>query len=80
MRAVDIHPIELPYANEHDLVIVTSDVKDFAGLPASAHTGVVLLYDDTMPAYRIASALLSMVGAYPSRTAFAGREELDQWV
>lgn len=69
----------LPYAREHDLVIVTSDVKDFGDLPATGDTGIVLLYDDTMPAYRVASALIAMVDAYPSRDAFAGREELDPW-
>jgi predicted nuclease of predicted toxin-antitoxin system len=69
----------LPFARENDLVVVTSDVKDFGALSAEAHTGVVLLYDDTMPAYQVASALLTMVDTYPSRTAFAGREELDAW-
>ncbi|WP_435067194.1 DUF5615 family PIN-like protein [Haloplanus sp. C73] len=70
----------LPYAREHDLVVVTSDVKDFGRLPSEAHTGVVLLHDDTMPAYRVASALITMVDTYPSRDDFAGREELDAWV
>ena len=70
----------LPYAREHGLIIVTSDVKDFGALPNEAHAGVVLLYDDTMPAYRVASALITMVDAYPGRDAFAGREELDSWV
>jgi len=69
----------LPYAREHDRVIVTSDVKDFGALPSDAHAGVVLLYDDTMPAYRVASALIRMVDTYPSRNEFAGREELDAW-
>lgn len=32
-----------------------------------------------MPAYRVASALITMVDAYLSRDAFAGREELDVW-
>lgn len=70
----------LPYAREHDLVIVTSDVKDFGGLPVEAHAGLVILYDDTTPAYRVASGLLAMIDAYPSRSAFAGREELDPWI
>lgn len=70
----------LPYAREQDLVIVTSDLKDFGGLPLDVHTGVVILYDDTMPAYRVASGLLAMVDAYPGRDAFRGREELDPWV
>ena len=69
----------LPYAREHDLVIVTSDVKDFGALPPERHAGIVLLHDDTMLAYRIASALITMVDIYPSRDEFAGREELDAW-
>lgn len=69
----------LPYVRDHDLVVVTSDVKDFGALPTDAHAGIVLLYDDTMPAYRVAAALITMVDAYPSREAFSGREELDAW-
>lgn len=69
----------LPYAREQDLVVVTSDVKDFGGLAEDAHAGLVILYDDTMPAYRVASALVAMVHAYPGREAFTGREELDPW-
>jgi predicted nuclease of predicted toxin-antitoxin system len=69
----------LPYARERGLVIVTSDVTDFGEVPGERHTGIVLLYDDTMPAYRVASALLRMIDAYPSRAEFAGREELDAW-
>jgi predicted nuclease of predicted toxin-antitoxin system len=70
----------LPYAVEHGLVVVTSDVTDFSDLARDDHAGVVLLYDDTMAAYDIASGLLSMVRAYPSRAAFDGTEELDPWV
>lgn len=70
----------LPYACERDLIIVTSDVKDFGGLASNAHAGVVILYDDTMPAYRIAAGLIAMIDAYPNREAFGGREELDPWV
>jgi len=69
----------LPYAREHDLIVVTSDVKDFGDLPSGAHTGVILLYDDTMPAYRVASVLITLVDAYPGQDAFTGREELDAW-
>lgn len=70
----------LPYAQDNNLVIVTSDVTDRSTLPPDSHAEVVLLYDDTMPAYRVAAALLRMVDAYPSRDEFAGREELDAWV
>lgn len=69
----------LPYAREHDLIVLTSDVKDFGALPSEVHAGVVLLYDDTMPAYRVASALITMVDTYPGRDAFPGCEELDSW-
>ncbi|WP_136601778.1 DUF5615 family PIN-like protein [Salinigranum halophilum] len=57
----------LPYAREHRLIIVTSDVMDFGGLPLEAHAGLVLLYDDMMPAYQ-------------NRESFGGHEELDPWV
>lgn len=69
------------YARAHDLVIVTSDVKDFGALPTDgdAAADVVLLHDDTMPAYRIASALITMSDAYASPDAFPGREDLDAW-
>ena len=70
----------LPYAVEHGLVVVTSDVTDFSDLAPADHTGVVLLYDDTMAAHDIASGLLAIVDAYPSRAAFDGVEELDPWV
>lgn len=66
-------------ARERELIIVTSDVKDFGGLPNEAHTGVIRLYDDTMPAYQVASALITMVDTYPEQDMFVGREELDSW-
>jgi predicted nuclease of predicted toxin-antitoxin system len=69
----------LPYAREHDRIVLTSDVTDFAPLPSERHAGLVLLYDDTMPAYRVASALIALVEAYQSRERFGGREALDDW-
>lgn len=69
----------LPYAREHNRIVVTSDVSDFGDLPDEVHASVIILYDDTMPAYRIASALITMVDTYPSRDVFAGRKELDVW-
>jgi predicted nuclease of predicted toxin-antitoxin system len=70
----------LPYAREKARIVVTSDVTDFGALPREAHAGIILLYDDTMPAYRVASALITMVDTYPSREAFTGLEELDAWL
>lgn len=59
---------------------MTSDLKDFGDLRSDAHIGVVILYDDTMSAHRVAAGLLAMIDAYPDRQAFGGREELDPWV
>ncbi|WP_153952587.1 DUF5615 family PIN-like protein [Halosegnis longus] len=70
----------LPYARAEQRIVVTSDVTDFGGLENADHAGLVLLYDDTMPAYQVASGLLSMVDAYGTRERFAGREELEPWV
>ena len=70
----------LPYAREHELIVVTSDVKDFGGLPPDVHAGIVLLYDDTMPAYQVAAGLITMTDVYPNQDSFGGREELDPWV
>lgn len=79
-QGVDDKADVLPYAREHELIIVTSDGKDFGGLPSDVHSGIVLLYDDTMPAYKIAAGLITMTDAYQHRHSFAGREELDPWV
>ena len=70
----------LPYANENDLIVVTSDGSDFGKLESGTQTGVVLLYDDTTPAYRVASGILALTDAYGTREAFGGREELDAWI
>ena len=70
----------LPYARTEDLIVVRSDLKDFGSRDPETPVGVAILYDDTMPAYRVAAGLLAMVDAYPSRDTFAGREELDPWV
>ena len=69
----------LPYARENELIVVTSDVKDFSRLPSDADASVVLLYDDTMPAYQVAAGLITMADAYQNRAAFGRREELDTW-
>jgi predicted nuclease of predicted toxin-antitoxin system len=70
----------LPYVRETDRILVTSDVTDFVGLAPADHAGLVLLCDDSLPAYDVASALISMTDAYGDRSAFSGREELDAWL
>ncbi len=69
----------LPCTRKHNLIFVTSDVSDFGILPSNSHSGIILLYDDTITAYRVVSALLNLVDTYPSRHAFTGREDLDAW-
>jgi len=68
------------YAREHDWIVVTSDVTDFAPLCPETYPGIILLYDDTMPAYDIATGLLAMVETYPDRDEFSGREIVDTWI
>lgn len=70
----------LPYARSHERIVVTSDVTDFAPLSSDAHAGIVLLYDDTLPAYDVATGLIRLGDTYPDRESFAGREILDDWV
>ena len=69
----------LPYAREHGLIVVTSDVTDFGDIPIENNAGLILLYDDTMPAYSVATALIALVETYPDRDAFPGVEALDAW-
>jgi hypothetical protein len=59
---------------------LSGDVKDFGALASSAHAGLVLFYDDTMPVYQIAAGLIAMTDAYQNRDSFGRREELDLWV
>ena len=54
-------------------------MTDFGDLPIEDHAGLILLYDDTMPAYRVAAALIALVDAYPDRDAFRGIEALGAW-
>ena len=59
-------------------MIVTSDVKDFASIP-NFQVKIILLHDDTMPAYQITSALISLIETYPGPDAFPEKEILDDW-
>ena len=67
----------VPYAREQNLIIVTSHVKDFGDQQADGHAGIVLLYDDTMPAYRVGPSCDGR--RVSNRDEFMGREELDPW-
>lgn len=69
----------LPYAENNGLIVVTSDVSDFASR-TGASPGIVLVFDDTMCAYQVASSLLPMTEVYQDPDVFPGMEVLDDWV
>jgi len=69
----------MTYARNENLILVTSDVTDFDSVKVSKHAGIVLFYDDTMPAYEVASALITLADAYPCRGELDGHEILDPW-
>jgi len=69
----------LSHAHGRDRIVVTNDVADVGSLPDETHASVVLPYDDTLPAYRVVSALIPLVDAYFGRAAFGGRDVLDRW-
>lgn len=62
-----------------DRIVVTSDVSGFANVLSEAQADLVLLYNDAMPAHRIAGALDAPVEAYGDREASPGREVPNDW-
>lgn len=78
---VDDVPDILPYAREHDLVIVTKDYSDFGALDAADHDGVVLIANHRHTPRDMARGIDQLVAAYETREAFRGRREfLDDWI
>lgn len=74
-------PDVLPYAREEDLVVLTKDFSDFSAVPAEDHPGVILVVQHTYSLGEIAATVDTIIGAYPSRESFRGREEyLDEWM
>lgn len=71
----------LPYALEHDLVVVTKDYSDFGALSPDEHEGTILVARHDHTAVEMATAVDALVDAYPSRESFRGRQEfLDDWM
>lgn len=70
----------LPYAHQHDRILVTSNVTDFRTVDDVEHEGIVLIFDNELRAGQIVTGLRRIVEAYPSREALRGYEKLDQWV
>jgi len=78
---VSDHTDILPYARNHDLVVVTKDCSDFSGLPPSDHEGLVLVANHAHTPVELAAAIDELVDAYPSREAFRGQKEfVDDWI
>lgn len=72
-------PDVLPYATDHDLVIVTKDVSDFGALDETQHRGLILVFDHRLTGREIATGIGNIVAAYPSRELFH-REQVDAWL
>ena len=78
---VDDFPDVLPYAREHDLVVLTKDFSDFSAVAPEDHEGVILVVQHTHTPKEMATAVDAIVGAYPARESFRGRQEyLDDWI
>ncbi|ESS10078.1 MAG: hypothetical protein A07HN63_00153 [uncultured archaeon A07HN63] len=78
---VSDHSEILPYAREHDLVVVTKDCSDFSALPPSEHEGLILVANHAHAPVDLAVAIETLVDAYPSQGAFRDRVEfIDDWV
>ncbi len=69
----------LPYAMRTSRIVITSDVKDFAGLDPSEHSGLMLLYEQRASAHEAANAVLDVVDAYGDRERFVA-EAIDDWM
>lgn len=70
----------LPLARTDDYVVVTGDVTDYRNRDRIEHEGIVLVYDGTLESFEIATGLLRIVAAYPSRDELRGYEVLDRWL
>lgn len=70
----------LPYARTEDLIVVTNNVLDFKPLADDEHAGIVIVYDNRLSAFQIATELFRIMTAYQTRDAFPGKEAPDDWI
>ena len=71
----------LPYAREHDLIVVTKDCSDFSALPVSEHEGLILVANHKHSAVDLADGINTIVDTYCSRESFRHQEEfIDDWI
>jgi hypothetical protein len=75
------HSDILPYAQEHDLVVVTKDCSDFSVLPPGEHEGLILVANHAHSPVALAEVVDKLPDAYPSRQAFGSKEaHTDDWI
>lgn len=70
----------LPYARDHDQILVTSNVTDFRGLDDDEHEGIILVFDNELRPEQIVSGIRKIISQYPSRDDLRGYEKLDPWI
>lgn len=70
----------LPYARDHDSIVVTNDIRDFIDRSDDEHEGIILVFDGRRSAFTITAGILDIVDVYPNRDALRGYEVLDDWL
>lgn len=71
----------VPYACEHDRIVITKDYSDFSALSSDEHEGTVLVARHDYTASEIIAGINALVDAYPSRVSFRGQQEfIDDWI
>lgn len=70
----------LPYACEHDQILVTSNITDFRGVGDGEHEGIILVFDNELRPDQIVSGIRALIAQYPSREDLRGYEKLDPWI
>lgn len=70
----------LPYAREDDLIVVTNNVLDFKSLSEDQHEGTVIVYNQPLSAWSIATGLFRLIDLYSDRDSLRGTEVFDPYV
>lgn len=70
----------LPYALEHEAVVVTSNWRDFARFDPDDHYGCIVEFGQDESAMEIANAVLVAVDTYGDPVSFEGWDKLEYWL
>ncbi|WP_331233739.1 DUF5615 family PIN-like protein [Natronorarus salvus] len=70
----------LPYARKEDLIVVTNDVLGFKPLSEDQHEGIVIVYNQRLSPWSIATGLFRLIERYSDRGSLPGTEVLDPYV